>query len=168
MGSPIWRLYGRVSDDKIYLVINKIKNYTNDPRIKQLQDVRVAGVLIFGVIAILVTWSSLGVIEQNYNLETEISKLQQQVKVQQLENNNLALQNQYYNSNEYLDLQARQLFGIAAPGEKEIIIPDSVALSNSVDVTNQTNLTNTASPPQPFYQRNFQAWMNFFFHRSTG
>ena len=148
-------------------MINKIKKYTNDPRIKQLQDVRVVGLLIFGVVALLVTWSSLGAIEQNYNLEKEVSQLQQQVKVQQLENNNLALQNQYYNSNEYLELQSRLLLGKAAPGEKEIIVPDSVALSNSVDVSNQTNLTATTTPTQPFYQRNFQAWMNFFFHRST-
>ena len=147
-------------------MLEKIKNYKNNPRVQQFQDVRVAGLLVFGAVALLVTWSGVGAIEQNYNLEKEISSLQQQNNLQQLQNNNLSLENQYYNTNEYLELEARQLFGKASPGEKLILVPQSVALSDSVSLTNQSNLASSKPLPKPKYQQNFENWVNFFFHRS--
>jgi cell division protein FtsB len=148
-------------------MLNKIQEYKNNPHLKQFQDVRVAGLLVFGIIILLVTWSGVGAIEQNYNLEQEISSLQHQDSLQQLQNNNLSLENQYYNTNEYLELEARQLFGKASPGEKLILVPQSVALQDTVNLSNQSNLASTKNLPKPTYQQNFESWVNFFFHRSS-
>lgn len=147
-------------------MLDKIKNYQNHPIIRQLRDIRVVGLIGFGIIVILVTWSGVGAIEENYSLQKQINDLQQRNQLQQLSNNNLDLQNQYYNTNEYLELQAREILGKAAPGEKLILVPKSVALAQTVNMPVSSNLMNSTSPPKPSYQSNFESWMNFYFHRN--
>ena len=126
------------------------------------------GLLTFGIIAVLVTWSGIKAVQTNYDLQKQISGLEQQNKVNELENKNLELQNQYYNTDQFLELAARRQFGKAAPGETEVLIPKSVALVHSVDLSKQTQ-TITAKPTttKPKYQQNFEAWVNFFLHRQT-
>jgi cell division protein FtsB len=148
-------------------VIDKIKILLSDTVLKSLQDIRIAGLLIFGVIAILVTWSGIGAIETNYNLQKQITQLKQQNDLASLQNNNLALQNQYYGTSVYLELQARQLLGKALPGERLILVPESVAISNTVSIPSDKTISNNQPPNKPKYQSNFEAWMNFFFHRNS-
>jgi hypothetical protein len=78
----------------------------------------------------------------------------------------MALQNEYLNSNQYLELSARQNFGLAAPGEKEIIVPASVALSYTTSIPTPPK-TVVIDEKQPKYQKNFEAWINFFLHRQS-
>lgn len=145
-------------------MLEKLKSLQNHPLLQQFRDVRAVGLLTFGVIVLLISWSGVKVIQTNYELQKQISEMQQKVAVQQLEDNNLKLQNEYYNSNQYLELSARQNFGLGAPGETELIVPKSVALAHTVALSGQ-NLVDTPVSKQPFYQRNFEAWMNFFLHR---
>lgn len=130
----------------------------------RLRDVRFAGQLLFLVVVLLVSWSGVKAIDANYTLQKQIASLQQQNDVQQLENNNLALQNDYYNSNQYLELSARQNFGLAAPGEKELLVPANVALSYTAPEPKTPTAARPASN-QPLYARNVQAWVDFFLHR---
>jgi len=148
-------------------MFNKLKKLRSQPIYRQLQDVRVAGLLIFGIIAILVTWSGIEAVDTNYSLQQQISQLQQQNNLQKLQNNNLSLQNQYYQTNTYLELQARQLLGKASPGEKLIIVPQNVAMTYIVPLPGAMNTSSSTSPSQPSYQKNFEAWINFFFHRDN-
>ena len=131
--------------------------------VNRLRDMRFAGQVLFVVIVLLVSWSGVKAIDTNYSLEKQISTIQQQDVIQRLEDNNLQLQNQYYNSNQYLELSARQNFGLAASGETELIVPQNVALS----YTAPEPKTPVAMPASqlPFYERNFQAWIDFFLHR---
>jgi cell division protein FtsB len=132
--------------------------------VNRLNDVRFVGQMLFLVIVLLVSWSGVKVIQTNYGLQKQISVLKQQSELQKLQNENLALQNQYYNSNQYLELSARQNFGLATPGEKEIIVPQQVALAYTVNLPSSTN-TNIAKSKPPVYQSNFESWVNFFLHR---
>jgi cell division protein FtsB len=132
--------------------------------LKRLNDVRFAGQVVFVVIVLLISWSGVKTIQSNYNLQKQITALGQQNQLQQLQNDNLALQNQYYNSNQYLELSARQNFGLAAPGETELIVPQNVALAHTVNLPSPTK-TVTATAQKPAYQRNFESWVNFFLHR---
>lgn len=133
---------------------------------QRLGDARFAGQVVFAVIVLLITWSGVKSVQANYGLQKQISALNQQNAVQQLQNNNLALQNEYLNSNQYLELAGRQNFGLAAPGEKEVIVPASVALAYTVNLPT-TVTQQTIVNPQPSYQRNFEAWVNFFLHRQS-
>ena len=146
-------------------MLDKIKTDHVSHLIRALQDVRVIGMVMFAVIVLLISWSGVKVIQSNYALQKQISVLQQQVDVQRLQNNNLKLQNQYYNTNQYLELSARQNFGLAAPGEKEIIVPKSVALAHLANVPMPDTSTKQTSAQQSGVTKNFEAWKNFLLHR---
>jgi cell division protein FtsB len=134
--------------------------------IRRMGDVRFAGQVLFVIIVLLISWSGIKSIQTNYGLQKQISGLKQHTEVQQLQNNNLALQNEYYKSTQYLELSARQNFGLANAGEKEIVVPATVALAYTVDLPNNDQQTQ-ASAHQPAYQRHFQAWVDFFLHRTN-
>ena len=134
----------------------------------QFRDVRAVGLLLFVVIVLLISWSGVKVIDTNYRLQKQISEYDQQVQVQKLTNTNLKLQNQYFQTDQYLDISARQNFGLAAPGETVINVPASVALAHTVNLKDDEQVqTRKTKAKQPAYQRNFQAWMNFLFHRQA-
>jgi cell division protein FtsB len=134
--------------------------------VQRLGDVRFAGQVLFVVIVLLISWSGIKTIQTNYGLQKEISGLKQQTDLQRLENANLALQNQYFNSNQYLELAARQNFGLAKPGEKLVVVPESVAMAHTVDLPEKTK-AETAEAKRPAYQRNFESWVDFFLHRQN-
>lgn len=149
-------------------MFEKIKNFHRNPYLRQIRDVRVAGLVVFGVLALLVSWSGVNVIQTNYDLQKQISKLEQQKQVQELENNNLRLRNEYYNTDQYLELAARRQFGKAAPGEKLLLVPKSVALAHTTDLpAPEKQATQKPQPHKPTYQKNFEAWLDFFFHRPS-
>lgn len=136
--------------------------------IEQLNDVRVVGLLAFACMILLISWSGVRAIDTNYGLQKQISKLEQRNDVEKLANRNIELQNQYFETPQYLELAARQNFGLALPGEKEVLVPKQVALANTVNLANQEkDQTAQTKAKQPSYQRNFQAWINFFLHRQS-
>jgi cell division protein FtsB len=135
---------------------------------QQLQDVRVLAMAVFVVIVLLVSWSGVKAIDTNYGLQKQISELQQENNVQQLTNDNMQLQNEYYNTPQYLELAARGSLGLAAPGETELIVPESVALAHTVNLANSDVAQSTKTKAkQPAYQRHFQEWVDFFLHRQS-
>jgi cell division protein FtsB len=142
-----------------------IKKYL--PYLNQLQDIRVAGLVVFGIIVLLISWSGVKSIDTNYRLQREIARLQQENKVLELNNSNSELQNDYYKTDQYLELSARQNLGLAKPGETELIVPKEVTLKYSAAPPATTAATAKASSKQPAYQKNLQAWVNFFLHRQN-
>jgi len=133
--------------------------------VNRLNDVRFVGQLVFVVIVLLISWSGIKSIQTNYELQKQISALKEQNSVQQLQNENLKLENDYYNTNQYLELSARQNFGLANTGEKEVIVPPSVALAHTVDLP--TPSSEASQVNLPGYKQNLQSWINFFLHQSN-
>lgn len=131
---------------------------------RNLNDVRFLGQVIFVVIVLMISWSGIKTIQTNYGLQKQITALKHANTLQQLQNDNLALKNEYYKSNQYLELSARQNFGLAAAGEKEVSVPASVAMSYTVNLP-ETSTADTAQAKQSTSQRNFQSWVDFFLHR---
>src|ERR1700722_10921071 len=105
------------------LMLAKIKKYYYKIPWQSLRDLRTVGLLVFVVIVLLITWSGIKTIQSNYGFDKQVATMRQQNQVQQLENNNLRLQNEYYTSNQYLELSARQELGLGLPGETELIVP---------------------------------------------
>ena len=135
--------------------------------LQEFKDVRSIGFVVFAVIALLVTWSTVGSIETNYQLQKQMSKLQQENQVSELENANIKLKNQYFNTDQYLELTARKQFGKAAPGETVYIVPRNVALSQ---VSGKPTQVTAAKPPtvnKSVWQQNFDDWMKFLLHRGN-
>jgi cell division protein FtsB len=136
--------------------------------ILRLQDVRFLGLVLFVVVVLLISWSGIKAIETNYHLQRQISVLQQQNDVQELKNANQRLKNQYYKTDQYKELSARQHFGLANPGEKMPIVPKDVALRYAVAQTDDAKAaTATPTTKQSRFSQNYQAWLNFFLHRTN-
>jgi cell division protein FtsB len=147
----------------------KIKNLSKTGLINYFSDVRNLGLLAFGVIAMLVTWSGIKVVQTNYDLQRQMSAMQQENEVKRLENSNLELSNQYYETDQYLELAARKQYNKALPGEKLLIVPSSVALAHTKDV-DLPDVENSSMPLEesgPWYERNFNAWMEFLFRKES-
>lgn len=134
--------------------------------LKNLRDVRILGLHVFVSIAILVTWNSVGVIQTNYELQQQLSRLQQENRISKLENDTLRLRNQYFETDQYLELAARKQFSKAAPGETLLLVPQQVANAQGFDELD-LEPTEEKSSQKPRYQQNFEAWMEFFFRRGA-
>jgi cell division protein FtsB len=147
----------------------QIKNLDTDHALaflRRFNDVRFAGQVVFVVIVLLVSWSGIKTIQTNYGLQKQIAELNQQNSLKKLENSNLALQNEYFKSRQYLELAARQNYGLALPGEKEVIVPASVALSYTVDLPEEkTEQVQTEHKPTSF-EKHLTKWVDFFLNRS--
>ena len=145
----------------------KIEKILKHPRTKELSDTRVLGLMAFGIIALLVTWSGVKSIQTNYDLQKQISKLTQENSVQKLANENVKLRTEYLKTDEYLELSARRQFGKAAPGETLYIIPKKVSLARTIPVAEPKDPKKVAEDNKPTYQKNLEAWKNFFFGDKT-
>ena len=147
-------------------MLEKIKSY--QPKLEYvwhaLQDVRTLGALAFLVVALMITWSGIRVIETNYKLQRSISQLEQENAVRELQNRNLELENQYFESDEYLELEARKNFGLAAKGETVVVIPKEVALKHTVEPLNTDTVVEASAKEKA--KQNFEVWLDFFLHRT--
>lgn len=145
----------------------KIKKYQTKiiKASQELRDIRTLGMVVFVGVLLLMTWSGAKVVETNYGLQKQINELQQQTETMRLQNDTLKLGNEYYNTSTYLELSARQNFGLAKPGETEISIPKEVALSKLAKVETHTGDAGPAVEDDSFVAKNFRSWINFFMHR---
>lgn len=134
------------------------------PYAANLNDTRVLGLIGFGIIALLVTWSGVKTIQTNYELQKQIAGLEQKNSVSNLENSNLRLRNEYYKTDTFLELAARRQFSKAAPGETMYLVPEKVALANTAPVAGEKTVK-TEADNRPSWQKNLEAWFNFFLHR---
>jgi cell division protein FtsB len=133
-------------------------------KFQMLTDTRVLGLLAFGVVALLVTWSGIKAVQTNYELEKKIAISKQNIEIQKLENGNLKLRNHYYESAQYLELSARRQFGKAAPGETLYTVPEEVALSKTVELAPKPQTPSEKESSKPRFQQNFDDWMEFLFN----
>src|SRR5581483_7193185 len=113
---------------------NKLDPYVAKARayILTLRDVRNVGLLVFTIILLLITWSGIKAVQTNYGLQKQIARLQQENAVRSLQNSNLAFQDQYYTTDQYREVTARQNLGLGAAGETELLISKDVALAHTV------------------------------------
>lgn len=149
------------------VMLLKIKNLSKSSIVEFVQDVRNIGLLVFAVIALLVTWSGIKVVQTNYDLQKQISVMRQENDVKKLANSNLALKNRYLETDQYLELTVRQQYNKALSGEKLLIVPEAVALAHTTDVPEEQGEPEpTAKDEGPWYERNFNAWLDFLFRNN--
>jgi len=145
---------------------NQIKNFWNGPRRQQLTDPKNLGLYVFGIIVIAITWSGVKAVQTNYGLQKQIAALRQQNQISYLKKQNAALQNQFYQSNEYLDLTARQDLGLAAPGEQVLLIPRNVAMKYvDTNLNDSGNDSSSVTTSQSKISKNLEDWRDFLLGR---
>ncbi len=124
------------------------------------------GLYIFVLIVLAISWSGVKTIQTNYELQKQISTLKQQNAVINLQNQNTALENQYYKTNQYLDLAARQDLGLAGQGEQVWLISNATAMKY-VDKSLTATQNQTTKKTQPTYIKNLDAWKDFLLGRNV-
>ncbi len=146
-----------------------LKEFWNPEKLKQLTDIRNVGLYIFVVIVLAITWSGIKTVQKNYDLQKQISVLKQQNEVIHLQNENTSLQNQYFQTDQYLELSARQNFGLAAPGEKVLLVPKTVAMSyvdpSLVQRSSGQSASSQASEEKSKIAQNLSDWRDFLLGR---
>ena len=150
-----------------YIVRDKIQKIIETAKKYQLQDPRTWGLIAFAFMAATVTWSGAKAIQLNFELQKKVVAIDEQNKVQSLQNETQKLKNEYFKSDEFKELSARRLLGKAAPGERVFIVPKDVALKYASPESLAVAPKKVQSPLKlPKYQQNFQDWIDFFFHRT--
>jgi len=121
-------------------------------------DARTLGLLAVLLVAVSVTYSSAKIIHKNYQLEQQITILQQKNALQEQINSNQKLKNEYYKTDTYLELAARKFFNKAAAGEILVLVPEDVAMSYTIppqaDNAAKSNKT-------PSFLTNWRMWLDF-------
>ncbi len=143
-----------------------LKKIKNNQTLKTLLDVRNVGLYILLIVTLSVTWSSIKAIQKNYEIERQISALGQEVGVLEQETVNMALKNQYYKTDAFIELAARKYFGKALPGEQFISVPTEVANRYThPDIATPEEVAAAKVSSTPRIIQNWQAWFNFFLNR---
>ncbi len=139
---------------------NLIKKY-------QLSDIRTWGLIVFCVIVLAVTWSGAKAVQLNYSLQKRAALIEQQNEVYDLENQTQKLKNQYYETEEFKELEARRVLGKASPGERVYIVPQPAATNKVKTPKELKEPVEQKNPaPKPKTQANFEDWMDFLFGRN--
>ncbi len=126
-------------------------------------DPRLLGLLVLAFIGVSVVWNGARVVQQNYGLLQRIAVLEEENRILEIQNRNKEIQNEYYQSPEYAELKARRVNGKAANGEKVYIITRENALSGLK--TPEVEAEAIIADEKPTYQKNFEAWIDFFFSK---
>lgn len=114
-------------------------------------------ILIIGaIVALGWAWSTINVMTKNYNLERQVQEAELDNQIMELQNENFKLEQAYYQTNEYLELQARKLLNKAVVGEHMVILPQATS-----DATDKNSKIKTIE------KSNFEQWVDFLFGRSS-
>lgn len=138
--------------------MRKIKNIQSEKlnhlKAKYLPDEKKTSYIVVAVF-IWASWATLGAIRNNYNLQTKVDELNEKIVQLQIDNERLEFSNEYYDTDEYLDLAARQNLNKIAPGERILVVPerDDQFTGNTETVSSSTGTDRS----------NFSEWLNFLF-----
>jgi cell division protein FtsB len=112
--------------------------------------------LIALVLALSWAWSTINVLAKNYDLERQVEQARLDTEIMNLQNENLRLEQAYYETSEYLELSSRKLLNKAQAGEHLVILPHSESESSTIP----TAVTVVE-------KSNFEQWIDFLFGRRS-
>jgi cell division protein FtsB len=112
----------------------------------------IAGVLVAGYISIYL----IDTIKHNYEMQTEISHLREEVANLKVEQDQLRYKIQYYQTDSFKEKEARAKLGLQAPGEGVVILPhdDTAATATTEETTDKPR------------KSNWQQWIDFLMGRA--
>lgn len=139
----------------------------NKQRLARITDVRNLVLYLFMLVVLAITWSGVKAVQNNYELQKKIDTLRQQNEILKLENENAAVQNKYLETEEYLELSARQNLGLAAPGETVLLIPEATALKYVDRKLIEQEKEQVQAEKSAGVAKNIDDWRNFLLGRKT-
>ncbi|MDN5819782.1 MAG: hypothetical protein L0H38_03455 [bacterium] len=116
-----------------------------------------AVIVIAFVIAAGWAWGAVNVMQRNYELQREVSQKQRELQLVELQAQNLEYEKQYYKTNEYQSLAARDVLGLGDPGERVLIFSKNSPPPQDKSQPEEKPTTVLEKPS------NLQQWGNFMF-----
>lgn len=117
---------------------------------------------IAGFVALILTWNTFQAIRQNYALQRRVDELKVEIADLELNNAQLELDNQYYGTDAYLELAAREELGLVESGEKVYLEPNAVLEQLRKPVEIQRPLLDEVDQDTG-WRANVSAWTEFLF-----
>ncbi len=119
--------------------------------------------VLAAALLLAVSWAlgSVGMMQRNYGLQRDVDAQKRQAEVTELEVATMQYQQNYYKSDEYKDLAAREHLGLVSPGEKVLMLPPNSPTAKREDVP-----AVMAAATEP--QSNLEQWLNFLFGANAG
>ncbi len=117
-------------------------------------------VVIAAAIAVSWAWASIGVVQKNYALQRQVDDKNREKQLVELQTENLAYEQRYYKSDEYLSLEVRARMGLGDPGEKVLILPKNTPSAQADKSSAQAVVQPVSVATEP---SEFQQWANFLF-----
>lgn len=116
--------------------------------------------LLFSIplLFIVLLLASVGSIAKNWELQQQMNAKQAEMELLELEVNKTKLENQYFASDEYQELEARKLLGKKLPGETMIDLPN-----NSEIAKNKHPKLSLDERIEARKLSNFEQWLEFLF-----
>ncbi len=111
-------------------------------------------------------WGSITMMQRNFALQRAYDERKRELALTDLEVATLEYQRNYYKSDEYKDLAAREHLGLASRGEKVLLLPP-----NSEDAKRSDRLAaateDPARPAAGSATSNLDQWLNFLVGNSA-
>lgn len=109
------------------------------------------------VIAAGWVWGSLDGMQRNFALQREVDLKQRQLQLAELEKESLELQQNYYKTDEYQEIAARESLGLVMPGERVLILPPNSEAAKQPDAPKGQAVRAQEQ------SSNLEQWLNFLF-----
>jgi len=128
-------------------------NKINKLRKKYIPDDRRATYIVV-LVFLWATWATIGAIVNNYNLQKKVDVLNDQIAKLRIDNDRLEFSNEFYKTDEYLDIAARRDLNKLAPGESILVTP----------LRDEDYLANETIAVEEYQRSNFSDWIDFLFN----
>lgn len=101
----------------------------------------------------------------NFAAQKAVDEQQRQLELTELQVATLKYQQNYYKSDEYKDLAARESLGLALPGEKLLVLPPNSQAVKDQSAAEQS--TGTTEPVVAAKGSNVEQWLQFLTGQSA-
>lgn len=126
----------------------KIKRYFS------FNDALLVGALL---VALALVWNTVSAMQRNYHLQQKYDKLNAEVELLKIKNQNLKYTINYRKTNDYLELAARDKLNKATSGETLVFLPGD----NKTAALVAKNTVKSQAPVPTGLKANLTAWWNF-------
>ena len=130
----------------------KITNYLK----QHLAGRQSIGLLVFAVVAIIITLATVDQIEFNYRLESQARQLEQEVEVLKQQATNQELNNRFLSTDSFLKLEAGKL-GLVEAGASLLILDADLIKATAANYRPPQPVVADSSQPAKLEQ-----WVRFF------
>ena len=108
------------------------------------------------VLCLMWTYQSIMAMSRNWQLSEKLTSERRELELLSLETEAAELENEYYKTNEYQELNARRFMDKQMPGEKMVVLPENSAEARNAHIENM-------KPQEEREMTNIEKWFKFLF-----